>query len=185
MSLFSRSIAFTMLLLAAGMASALDLAVVMKRLAAEPGAKVEYREQKHSSLLATPVESAGTLSYQRPDVVEKNVATPRAERFRIAGDTLSVTRAGKERRIPLSSQPLLAAFAASLRGVLAGDEKQLREYFRLAASGTEAQWQLDLTPIDDEVAQAVERVTITGRAGKVATIEVREAGGDRSLLQVR
>ncbi len=172
-------------MLIVGTANALDLALVMKRLAAEPGTKVEYREQKFSSLLATPVESTGTLSYQRPDVVEKNVATPRAERYRIAGDTLSVTRAGKERRIPLSSQPLLAAFAASLRGVLAGDEKQLREYFRLAANGTEAEWQLELTPIDDEVARVVERVAITGRAGKVATIEVREAGGDRSLLQVR
>ena len=89
------------------------------------------------------------------------------------------------RSIPLASQPVLAAVAASLRGVLAGDEKLLREHFRIALSGTEADWRLELTPIDEEVARLVSAVAVTGQAARVAVIEVREAGGDRSVLQVK
>ena len=100
---------------AAHAAEGLDMGRLMRALAAAPAGKVEFRELKHSSLLATPVESRGTLSYRRPDVVEKDVVAPRAERFRIEGDTLSVTRDGKTRSIPLASQPVLAAFAASAR----------------------------------------------------------------------
>ena len=166
-------------------AQAFGLEQLMQRLAAAPASQVAYRETKYSKLLATPVESTGTLSYRRPDVVEKDMATPRVERFRIEGDTLSVTREGKERRVPLSSQPLLAAFAASLRGVLAGDERILRDYFRMGLDGTEAAWTLQLIPIDEEVSRYVERVSVSGRAGRISTIEVREAGGDRSVLQVR
>src|SRR5690349_4205004 len=94
-------------------ADGLDVGAVMKRLAAEPAAQVAFTEKKYSSLLAAPAESSGTLAYRKPDVVEKSVIAPKAERYRIAGDKLTVSRDGKERSIALGSQPVLAAFAAS------------------------------------------------------------------------
>jgi hypothetical protein len=181
-----RSALFTLVLLPlAAAANGLDVAAVMKRLAAEPTSQAAFTEEKHSSLLAAPAKSSGTLLYRKPDIVEKAVTAPRAERYRIAGDKLTFTRDGKERSLTLASNPVLAAFAASLRGTLAGDERQLREHFRIAASGSEAEWKLELTPIEPEVASVVERVVVVGRGGKVATIEVREAGGDRTVTQVR
>ena len=98
-----------------------DLVRLMQLLSLAPAVEVPYTEKKFSSLLAEPIVSSGTLSYRRPDTVEKNMTAPRSERFRIAGEALIVVRDGAERRFPLSSQPLLQAFAASLRGVLAGD----------------------------------------------------------------
>jgi hypothetical protein len=166
-------------------ATAFDLPQLMQLLAATPSSEVAYVEKKYSVLLAEPVVSSGTLSYARPDVVEKNVTAPREERYRIAGQELTVTRKGSARRIALSSEPLLAAFAASLRGVLSGDAALLGQYYRLALEGTEADWKLELTPVDAEIARTVERVVVAGRAGRISTIEVREAGGDRSVLTVR
>src|SRR5471032_2442199 len=116
-----------LLLLAAGAAwpaQALELARLMQLLSESPSSEVAYVEKKFSALLSAPVVSSGTLVYRRPDVVEKNMAVPREESFRIAGQELTVTRKGASKRIALSSEPLLMAFAASLRGVLSGDAAQ-------------------------------------------------------------
>ena len=169
---------------AAWAAPGFDLARLMQLLAENPSSEAAYVEKKYSALLAQPVVSSGKLVYRRPDVVEKNMTAPRQESFRIAGRELAVTRDGKERRMSLSSEPLLAAFAASLRGVLSGDAKQLLEHYRLALSGAESEWTLEMTPIDQEISRHVQRVAVSGRAGRVKQIEVRESNGDRSVLTV-
>ena len=166
-------------------AQSLDLPRLMQLLAAAPVADVAFTEKKFSSLLSTPVVSSGKLVYRRPDIVEKNIEVPRKESYRFAGEELVMTRDGKQRRIPLSSQPLLAAFAASLRGVLGGDIDLLRKHYELSLQGDEASWRLDMTPIDEETLKFVKRVTVSGRAARVGKIEVRESSGDHSVLQVR
>ena len=162
-----------------------DLPRLMQALAAAPASQVSFTEKKFSSLLSAPVVSTGKLVYRRPDTVEKNIETPRKESYRFTGDELMMTRDGKERRIPLSRQPLLAAFAASLRGVLAGDIVLLRKHYELSLQGDELSWRLDMTPIDEQTLRYVRRVTVSGRAGRVGQIEVRESSGDHSVLQVR
>ena len=182
-------IAFAALLASAtqsvAQAGTFDLVRLMQLLSLAPEAEVRYTERKYSSLLAEPIVSSGTLSYRRPDTVEKNTATPRSERFRIVGEDLIVVRNGAQQRFPLSSQPLLSAFAASLRGVLAGDAALLRSHYRLALEGEEQGWRLEMIPLEEEIGRYVERITVSGRAGRIEQIEVREASGDRSVLQVR
>ncbi len=182
-----RAIGFVFLLCfasAAHPAPAFDLARLMQLLAATPSSEAPYIEKRFSALLAQPVVSSGTLVYVRPDVVEKKMTAPRQESYRIAGSTLTIARNGTFRSIALASEPILAASAASLRGVLSGDARQLGEYFRFALDGTEDAWQLDLTPIDEEVARYVQRIVVSGRLGRVRQVEVREASGDRSVLTV-
>ena len=182
-------IAFAALLASAtqsvAQAGTFDLVRLMQLLSLAPEAEVPYTERKYSSLLAEPIVSSGTLLYRRPDTVEKNMAEPRSERFRIVGGDLIVVRNGAEQRFPLSSQPLLSAFAASLRGVLAGDAALLRSHYRLALEGYEQGWRLEMIPLEEEIGRYVERITVSGRAGRIEQIEVREASGDRSVLQVR
>ena len=182
-----RLIAALFLLTAMGAthAQSLDLPRLMQMLAAMPATEVSFTEKKFSSLLSAPVTSSGKLLYRRPDIVEKNIESPRKESYRFVGEELLVTHNGKERRIPLSSQPLLAAFAASLRGVLGGDIVLLRKHYALSLQGDEPSWRLDMTPIDEETLKFVKRVTVSGRAGRVGQIEVRESSGDHSVLKVR
>ncbi len=165
-------------------AESFDLARLMQLLSLAPEVEVAYTEKKYSSLLTEPIVSSGTLTFSRPDTVEKNTLLPRKERFRIAGEELIVVRKGTEKRYPLSSQPLLAAFAASLRGVLGGDAELLRRHYQLSLMGEEQQWQLLMTPIETEISRYVERISVTGHAGQIEQIEVRERSGDRSVLQV-
>lgn len=165
-------------------AESFDLARLMQLLSLAPEVEVAYSEKKYSSLLTEPIVSSGTLTFNRPDTVEKNTLLPRKERFRIAGEELIVARKGTEKRYPLSSQPLLAAFAASLRGVLGGDVELLRRHYLLTLTGEEQQWQLQMTPVEAEISRYVERISVTGHAGQIEQIEVREHSGDRSVLQV-
>ena len=44
---------------------------------------------------------------------------------------------------------------------------------------------LELVPLDEEIARYVARILISGRAGRIEQIEVRESGGDHSVMQVR
>jgi hypothetical protein len=164
--------------------AAFDVAALMKQLAQTQEVKAPFVERKFASVLAVPIDSTGTLVYRRPDRVEKLVAKPRAERFLILADEVVVERGGKEQRIALSSQPVLAAFAASLRGVLSGDAAVLEKYFKLKVTGDEGGWTLELTPANDAVAGHVERITVTGRAGRVEKIDTLEPTGDRTVLEV-
>lgn len=166
-------------------AQGLDLPRLMQMLAAAPVAQVSFTEKKFSSLLSAPVVSSGKLVYRRPDIVEKNIDTPRKESYRFAGEELVVVRNGAEKRIPLSSQPLLSAFAASLRGILGGDSALLRQHYQLSLQGDELSWRLDMTPLEEETGRYVQRITVSGNAGRIEQIEVRETSGDRSILQVR
>ena len=68
--------------------------------------------------------------------------------------------------------------------MLSGNAAQLGEHFRLALDGTESDWKLEMSPLDEEVGRYVERIVVSGRAGRVRQIEVREASGDRSVLSV-
>ena len=165
-------------------AAALDVPGLMKLLAATPEVTKPYIERKYSPLLVASVDSAGTLHYKRPDLLEKQVTKPRSERYRILADAVVIESGGKEQRIALSSQPPLAAFAASLRGVLSGDAAQLQRYFTLKAEGTEAAWTLELMPSDAAIKGYVERVLVTGRQGQVSRIETFESSGDRTLLEI-
>ena len=177
------------LLCLAGRASAraesFDLPQLMQLLAATPASEVSFTEKKFSSLLSAPVMSSGKLVYRRPDLVEKNMETPRKESYRFVGEELVLVRNGAEKRIPLSSQPLLSAFAASLRGALGGDLALLRTHYQLSLQGDMLSWRLDMTPIDDAIGRYVQRITVSGRGGKISQIETRETSGDLSVLQVR
>lgn len=165
-------------------AAAIEVPELMKLLAATTEVQAPFTESKHSPVLAAPLDSAGMLVYRRPDVVEKTVTKPRRERFRILADEVVVERSGKEQRIALASQPVLAALAASLRGVLSGDAATLQKHFKLRASGDANAWTLELTPSDNAVAAYVERIVVAGRGGRVERIETFETTGDRTVTEI-
>ncbi len=166
-------------------AAGIELARLMSLLSQATQVDAPYTEKKYSSLLSEPLLSSGTLVYRRPDTVEKNITSPRTESYRFAGEDLVVVRNGAEKRYPLQSQPLISSFAASLRGVLAGDLALLQKHYKLALEGEEEAWRLDMVPLDQDTSRYVARILVSGRAGQVQQIEVRETSGDRSVLTVR
>ena len=54
----------------------------------------------------------------------------------------------------------------------------------MALEGTEARWRLLLRPLDPAAAALVERVEIAGSGARVATVEIFQADGDRSVMTI-
>lgn len=172
-------------LLASGPARAQwDVPQLMARLAARGAAEASFVERRYAPVLDAPVVSSGTLRFVPPDRLEKNTLQPRAESMVLAGDQLTLQQAGRTRRIALGDLPDGGLAIDSLRGTLAGDLKGLRRGWEVVLHGDERLWTLSLTPVSQALAQYIENVRIQGRAAQIERIELRQADGVRSVMDI-
>ena len=188
MTLFRRG---RLLLLAAWLAgpapaAALELDALMGLLAAVPAAKNNFTETKHSALLSVPLVLKGTLAYQRPDRLEKNVLSPYDERTVIAAGTVTVENRTlkKTSTFSLGSSAAVAALVESMRATLAGDRASLERHYKLKLEGQPEAWLLELAPRDRRVAGLVKQIQIAGARERIQRIGVEEASGDRSIMLI-
>jgi hypothetical protein len=124
------------------------------------------------------------LRYARPDQLEMVVTSPAPERIEINGDNVTMESRSGVRRGRLTQFPAAAAWVESVRATLAGDQQALQRYFRVQVAGRMAAWTLELTPFDNELADVVNRIVITGTQDHVNRIEVEERSGDRSVMVI-
>lgn len=166
-------------------APAWGLPALMQSLAAVKSAQARFVEYKTLSILTQPLESSGTLSWRAPDRVEKRTLKPRAESLVLDGNQLIVETAGKARQVlGAGDQPIVWAFVESIRATLAGDLPTLEKYYRVRLEGRAARWTLVLVPLSDRMRGFIAEIRIGGSAQRMNTVEVIEAGGDRSLMRI-
>lgn len=181
------------LLTASGRAPAAEEELV--RLFSELGTRRErqarFNERKFSALLKAPIESSGTLMFRAPDLLEKRTVEPQRESVRIEGNVVTYEGAPlggtvQKRTFALSDAPLLAALSEGLRATLAGDLPALRRHYDVSWSAAQAQkgWQLTLAPRERTLRDAVAKVVLRGAGGEVSAVEVVEASGDLTLMQI-
>jgi len=165
------------------------------RLFSELGTRRErqarFTERKFSALLKAPVESSGTLVFRAPDVLEKRTVEPQRESVRIEGNVVTYEGAPlggsvRRRTFALSDAPLLAALIESLRATLAGDLPALRRHYDVSWSALQSPkgWQLTLAPREQALREAVAKVVMRGAGSEVSTVEIIEASGDSTLMQI-
>ncbi len=163
------------------------LAEVMRAFAGVQSARARFTETKQIALLKAPLVLTGTLTYQRPDRLEKHVLTPYDERIAIVGTDISVDNASRARTQTFSaaSNPTLQALIESLRATLAGDLPALERHFAVAFEGTPGEWTIVLVPRDAATLALISRIRLAGASSRLARIDIDEAGGDRSQMTVR
>jgi Outer membrane lipoprotein carrier protein LolA-like len=165
-------------------AQAFDLPALMALLAQRKTAEARFTEERTVTSLDSPLMSSGTLSFAAPDRFTRVQLEPRAESMEVQGNTAILKRGGRTRTMALDSIPELAALVDAVRGTLSGDAARLKQHFRTEVGGNAARWQLALVPIDRRLAEQVARIEIVGVRTDVRSIDLRLAGGDRSLMQV-
>jgi len=186
-------------LITAGLAAAL-LAIAVPAMAAEPwgledlfarfaaigSSNARFVETREVSLLNAPMESSGTLTYRRPDFLEKRTLQPQAESLRLDGDRLTLTQAdGASRTLSVSSVPEIQTYVESIRATLRGDVPAIMRFYEVALNGTEQDWRMQLTPRADEARATVQRIVIAGREAVIRRIEILQADGDRSIMTIQ
>lgn len=158
----------------------------MQRMAETPASRARFTEKKYSSLTKTPLVSSGTLSYTRPDRIAKQVQAPQEESLSVDGDVLTIENKSKNQRhsLTLQSYPVIWAFVESLRATLSGNLSSLQRFYKIRLDGGQQSWLLWLEPTDAQMAGYVQSILIRGADNRIASIEIHEAGGDRSVMAI-
>jgi len=148
--------------------------------------QARFVETRYLKILKRPLELTGTLVFAPPDRLERHTLTPREQSMVADGDrlTLEDKARGRVRTLALRDHPVLWAFIESFRATLTGDRSMLERFYEVQLAGSRARWQVSLTPRDAAMAAVVSRIRIAGSAGRVASVEIEEARGDRSVMTI-
>lgn len=162
----------------------LDVPALMELMAQVTSREDRFTESKTMAMLTQPLVLTGTLAYRRPDLVEKHVLTPYEEHLLVQGDQLILSGKEGTKRIGVKSHPLIWSFVEAIRASLAGEVSVLRRLYHIKLQGTLQGWILTLRPLDPQAAEHLASVTLTGHGDRLTTVEIRETGGDLSLMRI-
>ena len=157
----------------------------MQDLAKQRGGKVAFSEKKYIALLDRPVESSGVLVYQPPARLEKRTLKPNVESLVLDRDVLVVERGKQKYTLQLQQYPEITAIVGSIRNTLAGNLEALERQYRVDLQGSPERWSLTLLPSDARIAAIVQRIQISGTGDELRQIDMLQADGDRSVMQIR
>jgi len=163
---------------------ALDLDGLMALLSQRKSGEARFTEERTVSTLDSPLRASGTLTFTAPDRFARYTLEPRPESMEVQGNSVVLKRGNRTRQLALDAVPELAALADAMRGTLSGDAQALRKHFRTEVSGGPTKWVLTLTPVDAQLAGSVRQLEIAGQGADLRSIDLRLAGGDRSLMLV-
>lgn len=156
------------------------------RFAKIPSSNARFTETREIGMLTTPLESSGTLSYRRPDFLEKRTLQPQPEGLRLEGDRLTLTQAdGASRTLSVSAMPEIQTYVESIRATLRGDVPSIMRFYEVALEGAPQDWRMQLTPRTEEARKIVQRIVIAGGDTTIRRIEVLQADGDRSVMTIQ
>jgi len=161
-----------------------DVPGLMDLLAQVASRKDRFTETKTLAMLTQPVVLKGTLAYVRPDRVEKHVISPYTEDLVVQGDRLTLTSAKGTKQIAVESHPLIRSFIEAIRASLAGELSVLRRLYHIKFQGTRRQWELTLRPLEAQAAEYLTSITLRGEGDRLTAVDIRETGGDRSVMEI-
>ncbi len=173
------------LLACANAQAAWSLDALMAMLHANPPGRAHFDETKTVSILDRPLESSGELLFTPPDRLERHVTSPGDERVVADRDRLVVERAGRRQVVDFREHPEVGVLIESIRGTLAGDLASLERTYTLSLAGDAGSWRLGLVPRDPRLRSLVASVSIEGSGANVRRVEIDQADGDHSLMQIR
>lgn len=151
-----------------------------------PSSNARFTETREIGMLTTPLEISGTLSYRRPDFLEKRTLQPQPEGLRLEGDRLTLTQAdGASRTLSVSAMPEIQTYVESIRATLRGDVPSIMRFYEVALEGAPHDWRMQLTPRAEEARKIVQRIVIAGGDTTIRRIEVLQADGDRSVMTIQ
>lgn len=170
---------------AGGDGAAWTLDRLMGALARTSIGTVRFVEERRFQLLSEPLILEGTLSYaggrleKRTLKPEKELAVIENGRMRVSSPALA-----RPRTILLSDVPALEAFISSLRATLEGDLERLKRDFWVGFKASGADWRMILTPLSQTAREEIEDVVVSGRGVRIASIEIVEGDGDRTIIRI-
>jgi len=162
-----------------------DLDALLARLARPAPDTTSFVEVRFSSLLETPIVVSGRLEHRQDGSLVRRVDSPYREVTELRGENVTVEREGsKPRHFSLNRAPELRGMLASFAALLQGDRQMLDRYFVVALQGTDARWEIVLSPRDAKLKNRLSRITINGRDDRPRCFTLEEPDADASLMAI-
>ncbi|MFC4820129.1 LolA-related protein [Dokdonella ginsengisoli] len=162
-----------------------DAAAIVAGLKRETPARTAYTEVRYSGMLDRPLILRGELEYLGAGRLGKRVEQPYREQTTIADGSATIRRGEREpRTFALGQAPELEGFLRGFTALLGGDAQTLQHDFTLTASGSAANWQLQLKPRDARLARRVRAIEVDGANGTPRCFRTHEGDGDLAILLV-
>ncbi|WP_042835230.1 LolA-related protein [Thioalkalivibrio sp. ALE16] len=159
------------------------LGALLEALTTERAATLAFEERRDDPMLEFPEIRSGSLAFEPPDTLTRQVDGPRGETVHIEGDTLTLERRGSSREIDLNEQPALATLTGLFRALLNGDREQLEANFEIELTGDMEAWTLELVPRDRALRRMVPELTLTGAGDELRELITVESGGHQSHMR--
>jgi len=162
-----------------------DLDALLARLARPESDTTSFVEVRFSSLLETPIVVSGHLEHRQDGSLVRRVDSPYREVTELRGENVTVEREGsKPRHFSLNRAPELRGMLASFAALLQGDRQMLDRYFVVALQGTDARWEIVLSPRDAKLKHRLSRITVNGRDDRPRCFTLEEPDADASLMAI-
>jgi hypothetical protein len=180
----ARLLACALLALAPALAQALGVAELQQLLQAGAHPDVRYQESRESPWLSAPGVTEGVL-HATPQLLEKRVASPRRETWRLLPDRLEWAGVdGSRKQVLFKDAPALQALADVTRQAVAGDLAGLQRDFTIAVQGSREAWSARLQPRGGLLQRQLESVQLQGAGSRLQVLIVTERAGERTTTRL-
>lgn len=145
----------------------------------------KFTEEKHVALLARPLKSAGTISFDRDKGIVRAQTAPKPQLVVLTKTTLKLVKGKTVEEIPLAKSKDLRAFAMIFPTLLRGERTELEKSFTIGLYGSDtAWWALAFEPKAEALKKFVRSVTVIGNKTDVVSLRIVEASGDTTETQL-
>jgi hypothetical protein len=165
------------------LAASLDAEAVIKSLERDPPATIAFAEARFSPLLTEPLIVSGQLSYLGAASFDREVTAPYRESTAIRGESVRVQREGESARtFALKRAPELGGLLASFVALLSGDASTVAREFSVTASGSDAAWMIELTPLESRQRRRLQEIVVGGAGNEPRCIVVVSSQGGGTVM---
>ena len=150
------------------------------------GIRARFTQTQIRAALKQPLVSSGSLLLMRGRGVVWHVETPYQATYLITDAGVSEVNAAGQRVTGASPHGAsgphgVAEVSGMMRAMLGGDLSALYSQFDVQAVGTSALWQMQLTPNQPQLAQAIKELQMSG-GNYLRTLRITLASGDVTSL---
>lgn len=153
-----------------------------EELSAPSTLQAEFVQVRTSRLLSQPIQSTGTLAFEKPDRMAWSVATPARSTFVMDGSTVGMAfpDLGVRESIDLSSNAEVASLVAGMMVWLGSDLQRVQQDYTLT-------WETDhavLVPKDEQLKGIIGSLDLklTGSPKRIDTVTIVEPDGDTVVI---
>lgn len=164
-------------------AADVDTQALLARLSRPAPDTTTFVEVRYSGLLAEPLVASGRLEHRADGALVREVLEPYRETTTLQGENVRVEREGsRPRSFSLDRAPELRGMLSSFGALLAGDLGMLERHFTVTTRGTDAQWRIELAPLDEKLKRRLASIEVDGAQDRARCFTLTEPDGDASVM---